>query len=73
MAVEVSLDDVLTDGHGNLILSVSISLHHLVFHLNRVAVNLKLDTVGWDIRVQIGHLTKNWERRHIDKVVVVER
>ena len=72
VAVHVALDEVLTDGHGDLKLAVGIAIHTLL-RLYHLAVDHKLHAVNGDVGAEVGHLALDGERRDVGEVVVVER
>ena len=72
VAVHVTLDEVLADGHGDLELAVGVAIHALL-RLHHLAVDHKLHAVNGDVGAEVGHLSLDGERRDVGEVVVVER
>ena len=72
VSVLPGLDTVVADGYIDGVLTVGVAVDASILALCEGAVNLELYAVDRDVRVQIGHLAGQRERRVVGEVVAVQ-
>ena len=69
----LGLDEVVSDGHGDFIVTLLVGLRHSAAGGHQLAVNIEIDTLDRDIRVFIIDVPAHGEAGAVGEIYIVRR